>query len=86
MGLCIPKQCSIDDVKSAIEPLLLRYATEAHWQNPTVEYTKSWEYVHNDSRAFDSTGKIIGMSFFGFVLVCVTIGSCVELSSIGNDP
>ena len=38
MGLCIPKQCSIDNVKSAIEPLLIRYAEEAHWANPTVKY------------------------------------------------
>ena len=86
MGLCVPKQCSVDDVKNAIEPLLLRYATEAHWQNPSVEYTKSWEYVHDESRAFDSNGKIVGISIAGFLLVFVAIGSCVELSSIGNDP
>lgn len=46
MGLCVPKQCNIDDIKLNIEPLLIRYASEAHWVNPTVEYEASWEYVH----------------------------------------
>lgn len=39
MGICVPKQCSIDAIVQNIEPLLLRYAREAHWENPTVTYT-----------------------------------------------
>ena len=86
MGICVPKQCNIDDIKKNSEPLLIRYASEAHWENPTVTYQASWEYVHEDSRSLDSTGKIVGVSIFGFLLLCVAIGSCVEISSIGNDP
>ena len=85
MGLCIPKQCSIDNVKANIEPLLLRYAQEAHWENPTVEYSASWQYVHNESRAFD-TVKAVGLGVFGVCLLIVAIGSCVELSTIGDNP
>lgn len=86
MGICVPKQCSLENVKSTIEPLLLRYASEAHWEKPTVEYTTSWEYVHTESRAFNSTGKIVGASIAGFCLLCVSIGALVELTSIGDDP
>lgn len=86
MGLCVPKQCSIADITKNIEPLLVRYAAEAHWENPTVTYEASWEYVNETSRAFDSTGKIVGVSIFGVLLLMVAIGSCVEISSIGNDP
>ena len=42
MGLCIPKQCGIENVKTSIEPLLKRYAIEANWANPKVEYVASW--------------------------------------------
>ena len=86
VGLCVPKQCSVDSIKTSIEPLLLRYAEEAHWQNPTVQYTTSWEYVHTESRSFNSTGKVVGASIAAFCILCVSIGSCVELTSIGNDP
>lgn len=86
MGLCIPKQCSIETVQHAIEPLLIRYAEEAHWANPVVEYESSMEYVHDESRAFDSTWKIVGASIFAFCLLLVSIASCIELSTIGDDP
>ena len=51
-----------------------------------MTYQASWDYVHTESRAFNSTGKIVGVSIFGVLLLCVAIGSCVEISSIGNDP
>ena len=66
--------------------MLIRYAKEAHWENPTVSYITSWDYVHTESRSFDSTGKIVGISIFAFLLVLVVIGSCIELSSMGDDP
>lgn len=72
-------------MKTSIEPLLLRYASEANWENPSVEYVASWQYEHDTARSFD-TGKIVGISIFGFCLLVVSIGSCVELSSIGDDP
>ena len=33
MGICVPKQCDIDNIKISIEPLLVRYATVAGWEN-----------------------------------------------------
>jgi len=86
MGICIPKQCSVENVTNAIEPLLVRYAKEANWENPTVTYVESWEYVHTESRTFDSTGKIVGISVFAALLLLITIGSCIELTTIGDDP
>lgn len=44
------------------------------------------DIVHDETRTFDSTGKIVGVTIFGVLLVCVAIGSCVELTSLGNDP
>ena len=86
MGLCVPKQCDKAAVEKHIGPLLVRYAEEAHWSNVTVDYQLSWNYVHTEARSFDSTGKIVGLSIFGFLLMCVVVGSCVELSSLGDDP
>ena len=84
--MCVPKQCSKAEVESHIGPLLIRYAEEAHFTNLTIDVQESWAYVHNVSRAFDTTGKIVGWSIAGFLVMCVAIGSCVELSSIGDNP
>ena len=86
VGVCVPKQCTVDEVTQAISPLLIRYAEEAHWQNPTVLFEPSWDYVHTESRTFDSTGKIVGVCIFALLILAVAIGSCVEMTSIGDDP
>ena len=85
MGLCIPKQCTVENVKQSIEPLLMRYATEAHWNVKSINYETSWHYEHYHARSFD-TAKIIGVSVAGLLILIVLIGSCIELSSCGNDP
>ena len=65
---------------------MINYAEGANWKNPTVTYEASWEYVHDTSRAFDSTGKILAAVITGILLLCVGIASCIEVSTIGDDP
>lgn len=77
----------MDDIKAHIQPLLVRYAEEAHWVNPTVEYTTSMADEHDIYRSFDGqTGKMVGFSVAAVLLIAVVVGSCVEVTSIGNDP
>ena len=85
MGLCVPEQCSREDITKTIGPLILRYARNAHWENPTVSFQDSMHYVETESRAF-STGKIAAIAVIGVLLLGVVIGSVVELSSIGDNP
>ena len=53
--------------------------------DPKVEYDASWQYEHYTARSFDA-GKIAGITVFGVCLLVVLVGSCIELSSIGDDP
>ena len=64
---------------------MINYAKNANWINPTVTYQSSYEYVKETSRSFD-VGKIVGVSISGVLLLCVLIGSCVEVTTIGDDP
>ena len=41
--------------------------------------------MKDTSRSFD-VGKIVGVSVASVLLLCVLIGSCVEVSTIGDDP
>ena len=41
--------------------------------------------MHDTSRSFD-IGKIVGVSIACALLLCVLVGSCVEVSTIGDDP
>lgn len=36
VGICAPKQCTVDNVTDAYMPLLRRYAEEAYWTEPEV--------------------------------------------------
>ena len=69
----------------AIEPLLKRYAEDAYWQNPEVTYTKSSYYAADIGRSFN-TPKYVALGVIGFLLLIATIGTVIELTSIGNDP
>lgn len=53
MGLCVPWNCNLDDIKQTIEPLLMRYAVDAHWENPKVTYTMSSYYAAEIGRSFN---------------------------------
>ena len=64
---------------------MINYAKNAHWNNPTVSYQSSYEYVQDTSRSFD-VSKIVGVSISCVLLLCVMIGSCVEVTTIGDDP
>ena len=86
MGLCVPQQCDLQQIKDHIEPLLVRYAEEANWENPRVDYIKSWHEEHYHIRTFDTNWKTIGVIIFAILSTIVAIGSCVELTSIGDDP
>ena len=85
MGLCVPEQCTEADIAKTIGPLIERYATNAHWENPKVTFYPSMNYVETESRAF-STGKIATLAVLGLLLLGVVIGSVVELSTIGDNP
>ena len=81
----MPWQCNVDDVKLAIEPLLVRYAQDAYWTNTNVTYTMSSFYAADIGRSF-TTAKYAAIGVLGFLLLLATVGTTVEMSSIGNDP
>ena len=41
MGLCFPKQCSLDEIKYFTNDLIYNYAVGVGWSNISVEYSAS---------------------------------------------
>ena len=85
MGLCVPLQCDVAAVQKTIEPLIVRYARNAHWEDPVVTFQTSQLYVADTSRAF-TPGKVAAIVVAGVLLLGVIAGSVVELTAIGDDP
>lgn len=82
MGLCVPQQCDTAAIEKAIVPLLERYASDAHWENPQVALNFSSQYV-TDSRTF-STATIISLVLLGLLFAIAGFATLIDLTSIGD--
>jgi hypothetical protein len=49
MGLCFPKQCTLEEVQFFTKDLIFNYATGVGWTNITVEYNAVSNDVDNQS-------------------------------------
>ena len=83
MGLCFPKQCTLDEVRYFTEELITGYATGVGWTEVSVDYhaASNYDLAQTDTT---KTGTII----FGCVLVTalllVVVGTFIEMTTIGD--
>jgi hypothetical protein len=85
MGLCVPWNCDAEDINEMIGPMLLRYAADAHWKNPSVTFTESMYYTTYVSRPIDH-GKKVAFGVIGMLAVICIFGCIIECTKIGDDP
>jgi hypothetical protein len=83
MGLCFPKQCTLDEVRYFTEDLIKGYATGVGWSDVSVEYHPASNYdqtqtseMQNGTKAF---GCIIATAF-----LMVATGTLIEMTTIGD--
>lgn len=83
MGLCVPKQCSVEQVQAAFAPLMTEYAVNSGWDNVQVSIEPSGYYTKEVARSVNKN-KMIGLGFLGFLLIVVVAATTVQVSSIGD--
>lgn len=83
MGLCFPKQCSIDEVRYFTSDLITGYAEGVGWTNVKIDYHPASVY---DLAQTDTTSG--GAIVFGIVIATAFLlagaGTLVEMSSFGD--
>ena len=83
MGLCVPKQCSVEQVSAAFEPLMTQYAANAGWTNTKVELQATGYYTREVARSLN-TEKAVFLGFFGLLLLVVVSATVVQTSKFGD--
>jgi anti-sigma-K factor RskA len=83
MGLCVPKQCSVEQVQAAFAPLMTEYATNSGWSDVQVAIEPSGYYTKEVARSV-SKNKAIGLGFLGLLFIVVVAATTVQVSSIGD--
>jgi len=83
MGLCVPKQCSVEQVQTAFAPLMTEYAVNSGWNNVQVLIEPSGYYTKEVARSFTKE-KAIGLGFLGLLFFIVVAATIVQVSSIGD--
>jgi len=83
MGLCFPKQCTMDEVEGYTKELIKGYAEGIGWKNVNISY-----YAASDHDALQtektSTGIVLLAGIMGLALIAVMVGSCIEASTFGD--
>lgn len=82
MGLCFPKQCTLDEVQFFTKDLIYNYAAGVGWTNITVEYNAVSNDV--DSQSQMTTGSYITFGILAIAFFFVIIGNIIELSTCGD--
>lgn len=82
MGLCFPKQCTLEEVQFFTKDLIFNYAAGVGWTNITVEYNAVSNDVDNQSQM--TTGAYITFGILALAFSFVLIGNIVELSTCGD--
>ena len=82
MGLCFPKQCTIDEVRSFTEELILGYASGVGWKDATVDYEAASVMNEKESAFTGSTFAVLGL--IALILGAAGAGTLVELSPLGD--
>lgn len=87
MGLCFPKQCTMDEVEGYTKELIKGYAEGIGWNNVVISYYAASDHdalqtVYTDEKT--STGIVVLAGIMGLALIAVMVGSCIEASTFGD--
>jgi hypothetical protein len=85
MGLCVPRQCTTDEIYDVFAPLLTQFAENALWKEPTVTINPSMKY-NEETAAHMTTGRMVAFSIIAILFLLVLVATVIELTSIGDDP
>ena len=81
MGICIPRQCTQDDLNNYATEHFKAMAHFASWENVTVEFTMS----SADKASMKITlGVILMTTFISFMIFMAIVGFVVQSTTIGN--
>jgi len=83
MGLCFPKQCTTEDVRTYTEELITGYATGVGWTNVSVSYYAASKNDQETSSSVTS-GAIAFAVILALGLGLAVLGILVENSTIGD--
>lgn len=82
MGLCFPKQCSLDEVRYFTEDLINTYATGVGWQDVNIAYVAASN--DNQQQSQLSVGALITILIIIIGLLISGSSMFVELSTLGD--
>jgi len=84
MGLCIPQQCEVNSVVNNLEPLLVRYAAEAHWTDIKVDYQFSTKYQNEVAHAVTAP-KRNALIVCSIILLIIIVCTTIDVTRIGDN-
>lgn len=83
MGLCFPKQCTLDEVRYFTEDLISGYATGVGWTDVSVDYYAASNYDLAQTNETQN-GTIVFGCMIVTALILVAVGTFIEMTTVGD--